>query len=69
MEEIRDCKNRLACKGDAATGFVELVYKGQRIMTVLSVGAEITIEREGVVTVIQRITDSSFHIDSYIGAA
>ncbi len=51
------------------TGFVELVYKGQRIMTVLSVGAEITIEREGVVTIIQRITDSSFHIDSYIGAA
>ena len=53
MEEIRDCKGRLACKGNAATGFVEAMYKGQKTRTTLSIGERFTIEREGVVTEIK----------------
>ena len=69
MEDIRDCKGRLACKGDAATGFVETAYKGQKTRTFLSVGSEFIIEREGVVTKVMRVTVCDFHIDSYIVAA
>lgn len=30
MEEIRDCLGRLACCGNAATGYVSSLYKGHR---------------------------------------
>ena len=69
MEDIRDCRGRLTCKGDAATGFVESVYHGVKFCTTLSVGAEFAVEREGVVTIITRTTDSAFRIVSYIDAA
>ena len=68
MEEIRDCKGRLACKGNAATGFVEAIYKGQKTRTTLPVGETFTIEREGVVTKVIRISTTAFKIEIGHGA-
>ena len=69
METFRDCKNRIACMGDAATGLVESLYKGCKTGTHLSVGAEFTIERDGVVTKITRVSTTAFHVESYDLAA
>jgi len=69
VETFRDCKNRIACKGDAATGLVESLYKGCKTGTRLSVGAEFTIERDGVVTKITRVSTTAFHVESYDLAA
>lgn len=46
MEEIRDCKNRLVCKGDARTGLIQSFYKGQRMETRLALGQQLEIERQ-----------------------
>lgn len=64
MEEIRDCMNRLACKGNAATGFVESVYKGQKTRTRLAIGETFTIERSGIVTNVKRISTTAFQVES-----
>ena len=69
METIRDCKNRIACKGDAATGLVESHYKGFEASTQLSVGASITIRRDGVITKITRVSTTAFQVESYDLAA
>lgn len=36
MQDIKDCKGRLTCRGDALTGLVESLYKGQLTSTILS---------------------------------
>lgn len=69
METFRDCKNRIACMGDAATGLVESLYKGVKTRTELSVGAVFTVERDDVVTKITRISTTAFHVESYDLAA
>ena len=65
MQEIRDCKGRIACKGNANTGLVEVVYKRCKTSTKISIGGTFKIEREGVVTVVTRINDSAFYVESY----
>lgn len=65
MEIIRDCKNRVACMGDAATGLVEFLYKGVKTRTKLSVGAAFTIERDDIVTRVTRISATAFQVESY----
>ena len=69
METIRDCKNRVACKGDATTGLVESLYKGFETSTLLSVGAAFVIKRDGVVTKITRISTTAFQVESHDLAA
>ena len=69
METFRDCKNRIACKGDATTGLVESLYKGFEASTELSVGAAFTVKRDGVVTKITRISTTAFQVESYDLAA
>ena len=69
METFRDCKNRIACKGDAATGLVESLYKGFETSTELSIGSVFTIKRDGVVTKITRVSTTAFHVESYDLAA
>ena len=44
MEEIRDCLGRLACCGNAATGYVSSLYKGHRTTAYLSIGETFTVE-------------------------
>lgn len=64
MEEIRDCKGRLACKVDPESGVVETVYKGCRTRTQLSVGSSFTIEREGVETNVILLSSCAFQVKS-----
>lgn len=65
MQELRDCKGRIACMGNAATGLVECLYKGHKTRTHLDVGADFTIEREGIETIITRVSDIAFVVDSH----
>lgn len=65
MQELRDCKGRIACMGNAATGLVECRYKGHRTRTRLDVGDNFTVEREGIETTITRISDMAFAVDSH----
>ena len=69
MEEIRDCLGRLACCGNAATGYVSSLYKGHRTTTYLSIGETFTVERDNTITVVTRITTSAFKVRSYRIAA
>ena len=50
MQDIRDCKDRLTCRGDAKTGRIEAVYRGCLTRTWLPPGAMLEIERGGVIT-------------------
>ena len=65
MQDIKDCKDRLTCRGDALTGLVESLYKGQLTSTILSPGEIFTIERQGVVTEVLRTRYNTFNIRSY----
>ncbi|MED1419381.1 hypothetical protein QS257_04380 [Terrilactibacillus sp. S3-3] len=69
MEEIRDCKGRIACKGNATTGLVEVLYKRCKTSTQIPIGGTLRIEREGVVTIVTRLNDSAFHVESHVYAA
>ena len=69
MEEIRDCKGRLAAAGDTKTGLIENRYKGQKTKTQLQIGGSITFERENVITLITRISATDFNVESRILAA
>lgn len=69
MVEIRDCKDRLACKGNAETGLVEAMYKGQTTRTRLSLGEVFTIERDGVITNVTRISRTAFQVESQMKIA
>ena len=65
MQELRDGKGRIACMGNAATGLVECLYKGHRTRTRLDVGDNFTVEREGIETIITRVSDMAFAVDSH----
>ncbi|WP_148207143.1 hypothetical protein [Heliomicrobium modesticaldum] len=69
MEEIRDCNGRIACKGNAATGLVEVVYKRCKTSTQIPIGGTFRIEREGIVTIVTRINDTAFHVESHFCVA
>lgn len=65
MQDIKDCKGRLTCRGDALTGLVESLYKGQLTSTILSPGEVFTIERQGVITEVLRTGCNTFSVRSY----
>ena len=65
MEEIRDCKNRRVCKGDARTGLIQSCYKGQRMETRLALGQQLEIARQPPRTTITRVYDAAFQVESY----
>lgn len=69
VKEIRDCKGRIACKGDAATGVIETLYKGCKTRSRLPVGEDFIIEREGIRTTVTRISISAFKVESRAYAA
>ncbi|WP_296560457.1 hypothetical protein [uncultured Acetobacterium sp.] len=54
MKEIRDYKSRIACLADAATGKIEILYKKHKTIMTIPVGGIVRIEREDVVTIIER---------------
>ena len=65
MEEIKDKKGKLICKGDPTTGTIESVYKGFRSSTNLPVGGSFTIEKEDTLTIITRTTAERFDVKRY----
>ena len=65
MQEIRDCRGRLACIAEPKTGYVETIYKGQKAGTYLPIGATFLIERDGIRTTVSRNTKTSFKTESY----
>lgn len=65
MQDIKDCKGRLTCRGDALTGLVESLYKSQLTSTILSPGEVFTIERQGVITEVLRTGYNTFSVRSY----
>lgn len=65
MEAVLDCKGRLACYVDNETGLVENRYKGNKTSIVLQVGEIFKIERQDVTTLLKRMEDSSFEVESY----
>lgn len=62
VREIRDCKDRLACFVDDATGMVEHEYKKVKTKTVVPVGHEYTIERDTTITRLIRVTEHRFEV-------
>ncbi len=69
MEILRDCIGRIACKGDAATGLIETLYKGHRTRTRIPIGEKFIIEREDTVTTVTRINTTAFQVESHRHAA
>jgi hypothetical protein len=51
--------------GNAATGLVECLYKGHKTRTHLGIGDDFTIEREGIETIITRVSNMAFNVDSH----
>jgi len=65
VEILRDCIGRIACKGDAATGLVETLYKGHRTRTKIPIGEKFIIEREDTITTVTRINTMAFQVESH----
>ena len=65
MEAIRDLLGRLIAYCDPLSGAIESKYKQQLIITRLSVGAQLTIVREGIATTITRATLELLRVDSH----
>lgn len=65
MEDIRDCKGRIACKGNTTTGMVTAIYKGCRTSTLLSIGEIFEIERDSILTIVTRTNANAFSVESY----
>lgn len=64
MEEIRDCRGRLACIAEPETGYVETIYKGQKAGIILPIGATFLVERDGVHTTVTRNTRETITTNS-----
>jgi len=64
MEILRDCIGRIACKGDAETGLIEVIFKRCKTTTQIPIGGSLCIERDNIVTKINRLNYFTFHIES-----
>ena len=64
MEEIRDMFGRLLAYGNSMTGEIESEYRKQLTIAKLSVGEEIIIVRDGILTTITRTTPQTLRVDS-----
>ena len=66
MINMYDCKNRLVCRGDPQTGYIETKYQKQTTRTTLPLKTSLIIEREHVWTKITRVSNTQFRVDSKI---
>lgn len=64
MIPIHDCLGRLACMACRETGLIECLYKGHKTSMILAIGETFTVERQGIVTVITRVTANDFSVKS-----
>ena len=65
IEEIRDARDRLVCKGDASSGMIIVKQKETVHRTLLAVGQEYIIERGDALTVIKRESIDGFKVRNY----
>lgn len=61
-QTIRDAHGRVACVADPLTGVIEIKYSKIFVQTVLEIGKSLTIEREGAVTTLTRLSAADFHV-------
>lgn len=67
MKEVRDCLKRLTCVIVLEEiGKIEMLYKRQKTTFTLPIGESITIERDEIVTTVNRRTTFDYDIQSYI---
>ena len=65
MEEIRDARNRLVCKGDASSGMIIIKHKEIVHRAYLALGQEHTIERGDTLTIIKRESSDGFKVRKF----
>lgn len=65
LRRVDDCNGSFACMADAETGMIEHKNRGARTTTCIPIGGEYTIEKDGTVTKLRRISIGKFEITSY----
>lgn len=65
MEEIRDCRGKLVCMANGQTGVIERLTSKDRIYISLPVGGKFAFETKDAYTIIERINDKLFYVNSY----
>ena len=61
MKEIRDKRDRVACKGDPETGRLDCIYEKYCVVLTLLPGQTATIQRDDCVTLVTR-TENDFSV-------
>lgn len=61
MKEIRDKRDRVACKGDPETGRLDCIYEKYCVVLTLLPGQTATIQRDDCITLVTR-TENDFSV-------
>ncbi len=69
LKPYKDCRERCICYADPATGEIEHEYKREKTSTQIPIGGKYRVERDDVITILTRISDQEFTVDSYRKAA
>lgn len=69
MDEIRDCRQHLVCRANARTGVVEHNYKRCFTQTILPIGGQYVVELDGTRTVVTRVNETAFSVETHPMAA
>ena len=69
LKRYNDCRERCACFADAATGEVAHEYKHVKTTTRIPIGGTYRIERDDTVTILTRVSEQEFSVDSHVKAA
>lgn len=63
MKEIRDKRNRVACKGDPTTGRLDCLYSEYAVTIPVIVGQTVVIQRDDCITFVTR-TATDFTVNA-----
>ncbi len=63
MKEIRDKRDRIACKGDPQTGRLDCLYEKYCVVLTLLPGQTATIQRDDCITFVTR-TETDFTVNA-----
>lgn len=65
MEEIRDYRGKLVCMANGQTGIIERLTSKDRSYIYLPVGGKFSFETKETYTIIERVSDELFYVNSY----
>ena len=65
LEEIRDCRGKLICMANGLTGDIERLTSKERIYISLPVGGKFAFETKETYTVLERVNDELFYVNSF----